>query len=107
MKKSLYFRACRNKQGFTFQADYGYILTFYNGSRSIDLAIGKNHYDLWTITDLETGFSAHYRTFPTRKEAIAAITAEHLQKIFDFLDKWQFYDEAVQRLQEHHAKYQV
>ena len=83
MKKSIYFRACRDKNGFTFNADDGYIINFYNGRGAVDLAIGKNKYNLWTITEISTGFLAHNETFITRKAAINAITAEYLQKIID------------------------
>ena len=88
MKKSIYYRAFKNKDGFSFKADEGYIINFYNGSNAIDLVFGKNKYNLWTITEVSTGFLAHTSTFTTRKAAIEAITSEYLQIIIDNMKRW-------------------
>lgn len=107
MKKSIYFRACKNKKGFTFEACKGYTINFYNGNAAIDLVFGKNHYDRWTITELTTGFLVHNGTFSTRKEAIETITPEYLKKIIDKMNNWQFIQEARDRLSAYRAANQV
>jgi hypothetical protein len=107
MKKSIYYRACKDENGFTFQACEGYLINFYNGASAIDLVFGKNQYNRWTITELSTGFLVHNSSFSTRKEAIEAVTDEYFKKIVDKMQEWQFYPDAVQRLAEYRAKNQV
>ena len=104
MKKITYFRAIKNKSGFDFQACEGYHINFYNGSGAIDLVFGKNQYNLWTITELSTGFLVHNSTFLTRKEAIQAITADYLKLIFSKIKNAPFIEAAAQRLNEYRAK---
>lgn len=107
MKKIIYYRACKDKKGFIFNSDTGYLINFYNGSAAIDLVFGKNQYNLWTITELSTGFLVHNSTFFTRKEAIEAVTGEYLKKIIDKLVEWNFYPDAVQRLAEYRAAHPI
>lgn len=107
MKKITYFRAMKEKTGFTFQACEGYLINFYNGSAAVDLVFGKNQYNQWTVTELSTGFLVHNSRFNTRKEAISAITAEYLKKICNEMLKWQFYPDAVERLQKFRVTNQV
>lgn len=101
MKKEIYYRAIKNKNGFTFKADTGYIINFHNGSIDIDLAFGKNEFNRWTITEVTTGFLVHNSSFNTRKEAIFEITHDYIKRIIQQMQRWQFYPDAVQRLQEY------
>ena len=106
MKKSIYFRACRDRNGLTFNADNGYIINFYNGRGAIDLVFSRNPYNLWTITELSTGYLAHNETFLTRKAAINAITPEYLQKIIERFNQSDII-KAVERLQVFRATNQI
>lgn len=107
MKKIIYYRACKNKNGFTFQACDGYLINFYNGASAIDLVFGKNQYNLWTITELSTGYLVHNSTFLTRREAIAAITGEYLKKIINQIESCAWFEDAALRLAKYRAKNQV
>ena len=106
MKKSIYYRACIKQNNFIFKEDTGYIINFYNGTAAVDLVFAKNQFNLWTITELTTGFLAYNETFLTRKEAINAITSDHLKKIIDQMKHPRFI-EAVERLTESRAKNQA
>ena len=107
MKKIIYYRACKDKSGFIFNPCEGYLINFYNGSSAIDLVFGKNQYNLWTVTELSSGYLVHNSTFTTRKEAIQAITGDYLKKIVDKMYNTPLFNAAVERLQKFRATNQV
>ena len=107
MTKTVYYRACRDRKGFTFQSCIGYLINFYNGTSVIDLVFGKDQFDRWTITELTTGYLVHNEKFSTRKEAIEAITPDYLKKILDKMNEWQWFEDAALRLARYRAEHQI
>lgn len=107
MKKITYYRACKTRNRFYFTPAEGYLITFYNGFGAVDVAIGKNNYNLWTITEITTGFLFHNDTFTTRKKAIEAITAEYLKKAIEKMNDWQWLQEARDRLSAYRAEKEI
>ena len=107
MTKTIYYRACRDRKGFTFQSCICYLINFYNGTCALDLVFGKDQFDRWTITEFSTGFLVHNEKFLTRREAIAAITPEYLKKILDKMQDWQFFEDARARLDKWRSEHQA
>lgn len=91
MTKIRFYRAMN---GGKYQEDFGYKITFYNGTSSVDLVFSKSLFDKWDITEFETGYLVHKHKFKTRKKAIEAITGEYLNLIIDKLCNNAFYEKA-------------